>query len=411
MNYRSHHLKVSLLVVFVLAIATYVKLSSFTSLLQRNDLKLTINTQNDDNDGNTQNDGNNENDEDEQKVVILAGPHKTGSSSLQYNFLRWTTHTPGTLISELNPHDIILKDWVWPLPSFMSEFYSVDDIHNAFYPMMEALRSPKRKTTDREVFEKYSIDEVIDMYHEPMDVYWEKGYNLIFGTEAMDLIVKLEEGAEMIDALQNRILPSSVRDDQITVVIAYRTPKIDHLISQWHQICKPPNQQSFFDFITTTKNKFGPLDALGMVKILLKHTNWNVALMDLEWLKANEWDMSNYIACYYLQAKCNYKKRQIKGLVEGEEPAVKNVRTNQGNLNISNEALDEMNGIIMAYDCNYMDLFEKENERMILLHRLGIDKMIANCQSLRSNSKKSVYPTRLEMKEDLVKVAIKYGAS
>jgi len=377
-----------------------------------------------------------------QRIVILAGPHKTGTSSLQYNFVRWTKQRtkgePNATNTEMSTSTTaIWDDWVWPIPDAVAKIYSPtitnssssssspSEVDKAYYPLMEALRSPERKIPDREIFHLYTPDKIIQLFSDSIAESWELGYNLVFGSEAMDLLVKLPEGQEMLKKFSDRILPikvapqegrekgrrkkttSDTNGSEITVVVTYRTPKIDHLISNWHQVCKGKDTQPFFKYITTTSNKLGVLNGLGLVEIFLKNTNWNVALVDYEFVKESEWDLTSYIACHFLKVECDLETKQIVGLVGEENPTIKNVRKSQRPPNLSDEALAEMDSIMMAHDCNYKYLFEAEKEwkdRLISLHKLGIDKMMDNCKTYGHD-----YPNLDEMKEKLVQVAKKHG--
>eukprot|EP00957_Ditylum_brightwellii_P051892 3935912-Ditylum_brightwellii.AAC.1 len=109
--------------------------------------------------------------------------------------------------------------WIWPAPIEIAE-----TIHNyrswwhpakAFYPMIEAMLS--RTSRHRPLFQKYTPQQVIKMYHETIASYWEKGYDIVFGTEAMDEIARSPQTAKyIINQLSTHVLPSDIEDDQIT---------------------------------------------------------------------------------------------------------------------------------------------------------------------------------------------------
>ena len=76
---------------------------------------------------------------------------------------------------------------------------------------------------------------------------------------------------------------------------------------------------------------------------------------------------------------------------------------------MSDETRAEMNDILMTYDCIYYEsLLKEKNERIILPHKLSIDRLIAHCQSLSTDA---LFTTREEMKKELVKVVKKHGAT
>lgn len=242
------------------------------------------------------------------------------------------------------------------------------------------------------------------MYRVCIGKYWEEGYNVVFGTEAMDMVVKLPEGPSMIDKVAKYILPRGMDGDQVTVVVMYRTPKIDHLVSMWHQNCDRPTDDHFYKWISTTPNTLGPLDALGMVDFFLNETNWNVDLVNLEGMKEEHWDVSNFVACKILRERC--VGQVIEGLYNGSEPIVANVRSTQRGPNVPNETLDDMDIVLNSYDCNYLHLLTGDNPRLKIHFPSAFQKLIEYCWKL----KKVGYPqSRIKMKERIREIALHRG--
>ena len=75
-----------------------------------------------------------------QRIVLLAGPHKTASSSTQQSFYKWTAKPK------------VLHSWAWPVPPQVADFCS--DYHESpegstqyfnkgFYPLVDALNGRK----------------------------------------------------------------------------------------------------------------------------------------------------------------------------------------------------------------------------------------------------------------------------
>lgn len=286
-----------------------------------------------------------------------------------------------------------------------------NDTHNwhwapskIFYPMMEALTHKSRLPKKRVLFRTYTAENIVDMYRQCIGKYWDEGYNIVFGTEAMDMVIKLPEGPSMIHKVSNYILPKDIDGDQVNVVVMYRTPKIDHLISMWHQNCPKQTDEHFYKWISTTTNTLGPLDALGMVDFFLNQTNWNVDLVNLEGMKEENWDVSNFVACKILGEKCIGKV--IKGLYDGSEPVMANVRSGQRGPNVPNETLDDMDIVLNSYDCNYIHLFRDGNPRLKIHFRSAFKKVIKSCKKLG----KLNYPqTRIEMRERIKEFALHRG--
>jgi hypothetical protein len=230
----------------------------------------------------------------------------------------------------------------------------------------------------------------------------------------MDNIVKVKNGADILKIFSKYIIPQDVNPRQITVVVAYRTPKIKHLISMWHQnIMKPgkENKISFYDWITKDPNSLGPMDALGMVDMFLTHTDWNVALLDLEGLKVNEWDESNLVACKILQGTCyNRMLTDVSKSREIKEPVIANVRSHEREPNVPQKALDEMEEVLRSYDCKYQDMIQRERngDRLKIYYPIGLDKTMKICSSMY-NDKDTRGQSRMEMKALIKDIAVKYG--
>ena len=398
-----------------------------------------------------------------QRMVILAGPHKTGklyifcstnvniiqthtyrtafihlfpsyystniiqgSSSIQTNLWLWTQKSYSFTISEKydSYHHEIFKDWVWPVPEEIGRLESVNKTWDwtpskGFYPMMEVLLPPpkfknkpkKLKKSPRPVFQKYSGNEILKLYHDRLEYYWNQKMNIVIGTEAVDNIVKFDNGVDMLKTFSKDIVPNHIDPRRITVVVAYRTPKVNHLISMWHQIMLDTKRKStFFDWITLAENTLGPMDALGMVEMFLQYTEWNVVLLDLEGLKVNEWDASNLVACKVLQGNC--VNRSLADLSKDgamKTPVITNVRSHQKEPNVSQEALDEMETVLRLYDCNYQSMLERERNghRLKIYYPVGLDETMKLCSSMnKSNHQRQ---PRSEMKSLLGDIALKHG--
>jgi len=314
----------------------------------------------------------------------------------------------------------MLHDWVWPVPEEVGLLEMENIVWNwtpakGFYPLVEVLMNPTKKLPPRFVFQKYSRKEIIDMYREQIEYYWNKKLNIVFGSESMDVIVKLSNGVDILKTFSKDIIPNHIDPRHITVVVAYRTPKVKHLISVWHQnIMKPgkENKISFYDWITTDPNTLGPMDALGMVEMFLQYTNWNVVLLDLEGLRVNEWDESNLVACKVLGGNCvNRSLADASGTETRKEPIIANVRSHEQGPNVSQEALDEMEKILRLYDCNYQSMLQQERNgrRLKIYYPVGLDETMKLCSSAAMDKTNHIRQSRSEMKSLIKDVAIKYG--
>jgi hypothetical protein len=344
-----------------------------------------------------------------QRICILAGPHKTGTSSVQANMYQWSAQTSNFTDTELDPLAEPLIQWVWPVPLSIAEIESKENKtwnwspSKIFYPMMENL-IVKGKKEKRTIFKKFNREEIIEIYRTTLLSQWNDGKDIVFGTEAMDLIVKLREGPSMLHTISDSILPSDIEGDQVTAVVMYRDPKIEHLISIWHENCNREVDPKFFEWITTTTNTYGPIDSLGMVDMMLRETNWNVVLIDLNRARLDDWDISNFIACKVLEEDCN--NRTLSGM--HASPIVANVRKYGRTPNVPNITLDEIDVVLKNYDCNYQHLFaQNSTNRFKIYYDEGLAETMDSCRNLGEDK----YPiSRVEMKKQIEKIALKHGS-
>lgn len=216
--------------------------------------------------------------------------------------------------------------------------------------------------------------------------------------------MKVPEGASIVRNISMHILPDSIGGDQVTVVVVYRSPKIKHLISMWHQNCnKPTSEIKFHQWITGTDNTFGSLDSLGMVDMFLKETDWKVALIDLNGVGRDGYDISNFVAFVVLGEVCTGKR--LKGL-NGGDPVVTNVRGDKRPPNVPNRTLDEMESILQTYDCNYPNILGGKYERLEIFYPDSMLKILSACEKMGEKD----FPRSLaEMRQQIKDIAEKYG--
>ena len=330
------------------------------------------------------------------RVVILAGPHKTGSTSIQNNFHKWT-----------GPDQYLLQKWAWPVPSIVTK-YEMQDENNSkwnpskgFYALAEILRNPRRKNTKRVVFEEVSKVDLLGYYNNEFLKAWMMGYNLIIGSEAFDNVIKDEgDGVEIIDRLI-RLLPWNYnlddsdhsKNDKITVVVTYRVPRVKHLLSIWRETKQ--KGQSFQEWMSITRNKLGAIDSLGLTEIFLKK-GLRVVIADIAGISNAGYEISNVIACDVLNATCT-KEKHVDG---SDPPFVLNTKVNfREEVNVTDDQLDLMDEAIRLYDCKYANMIEEyeRSGQLTLIHPTELLDIMNSC-----NEKSKKGAERIKLKQQLV---------
>ena len=219
------------------------------------------------------------------------------------------------------------------------------------------------------------------MFHDTFQQYWSMGYSLVLDTEALNHIVKFHElGDDILHHVSHKLIPSSIPSNQTTVVISYQTPRIDHLLSAWHDI----RGVSFHDWIVNGyTGMYSILDALGMVEKIIFQTNWNVALVDIKGVQEqSSQDMPTYIACHIMNSNCN-----DEGLIGfdrevDKKPITRNPWLRQPD--IPEGALQEIEKVFLAYDCKYKYLLKHHRSvgRLKVYQSYGMDKMTSFCDKV-----------------------------
>ena len=260
-----------------------------------------------------------------QRIVFLAGPHKTSSSSIQTNLLEWIT-TPPTSQSSF-------QNWTWPLPIEMYHTHNCTlEQSKSFYVYMEALKEMKEH--GRCIRSFYSASELQYLYEEVILQERKTGKNVLIATEAMDYIGTNLPALKKKDVLGKLLqgMPWNFANDgtmtgsqdDITVVISYRSPRIKHLKSLWHQCCI---DVSFEEYLTkrlrTRMDPLRALDSLFLTGVFLSR-GLKVVLLDMGGVLEQGYDMSSVIACDILQVDCTQKKTVV-GIKQ--EPKIINVKS------------------------------------------------------------------------------------
>lgn len=320
-----------------------------------------------------------------------------GSTSIQNNFHEWT-----------GEKNYLLKQWAWPVPLLVTKYESQDPTHwlwnpsKGFYALAELLRDEEKyKLTDRLLFRNNTKEEILFQYELEFYKAWVFGYSLIIGTEAFDNAIKDDDGLDMIDRLLD-LMPLLDEEEEfdisrITVVVTYRSPRVKHLISIWHETRK--QNQTFKQWILETHNKLGAIDTLGLLELFLQK-GLKVVLADLHGISGEGYDISNVIACDVLNATCTDDMK----LIGSDPPLVMNTKQNfSGEIDLTDDQLDSMDEIIQRYDCKYLDMMHKyiDSDQLMTIYPTTILKVMDSCKKKENSAIK----LRSEMKERMVCIA------
>ena len=289
----------------------------------------------------------------DQRVVILPGPHKSASTSVQ------------AYLVQLAKKGILKQhSWAW-LGHTSSKGFSRIARHLFYEPE----------------FEK-NIENV-DKFKQKAKEDWDEGNSLVIAAEFMDYVAALEdEDAKVaIGRLFDWLPFSGQQANQVEAVIMYRSPRVSHLVSAWKQQVQFHKSSSTLPWRESlvkkaiSRKKFGKsptlaewlchgtypeamtydietilsaqLSPFGVAHAYNKHGSANVTLIDLS--GAPDSDVPSSVVCDILGLPCKNGKLSVGGI----ESSQKNHKSEKAELGMTEAHLAEAEELIRASDCYY----------------------------------------------------------
>jgi hypothetical protein len=275
----------------------------------------------------------------------------------------------------------------------------------SFYQFIDSIKG-KRK--GRCIVSKYSKSNALNLFQDEFQNKWREGYSLVIASEAFDFIASERRtfgSGMLIDVInslpwhQNATLNG--KDEDITAVVSYRTKRVEHLISLWHQCCM--KRMSFYEYLTkhlaSSLDPLKSLDSLKLAKIFLDH-NLETILIDMSGVTQHGYDMSNVVACDVLNAECTQDKRFT--IATDSLSVVANVKTHSAvDLNVTDFQLGLINEVIETYDCNFLSIFH--HAKMKVLYAYELRRIFKRCKN-----KRDIVKSREDMVQRIISIA-QYG--
>jgi hypothetical protein len=353
-----------------------------------------------------------------QKIVILPGPHKTGTSSVQLH-----------LLNNFRRHHPSFSNWSWPIPSqdIVAKYSSKTLSPEVIKKYVPYSNEPK---TIWEIVKAHAIlatrllgtwyyiqeiphtsSEVLSIYKETLQKEWEAGKNLLIASEEFCTIVLEEpEGEEQKlwwqqGAIHSQnltlqqvlwrkiydILPSHPGiHREIIGAIFFREPRSDHLVSVWHEAGKGYDLSEFL--YTKLAHEYRSVNPLKMVQIMEASGQvdsiyiLNTAGLERANNRTPTSSLDMVVACEIMEVPC--KQTQLgRWYLEGDSPPPPNkplapkmnVKSDAKPKDLNSSTLALINEVLQAYDCQFQSYFlEKEN-----IHYLYFDQpILGECSSL-----------------------------
>lgn len=374
------------------------------------------------------------------RIAVLAGPHKTASTTLQEFFSKIVgsavhlTNETFNSSTTYEPHPA-LSDWAWPIG--VAEEYATESSLGGgfkemrprkFYAVLASLISGRRRsmffpTNTKEQFAKATE------YHKALfQSPFQQGKKIVIAAEAFDTLVEeLIDGSasnndkgedthiaptsgEMIDALlglfpfdnrkdnnssttsENGILPLKLED--IEVHINYRTPKISHVKSIWHQLGKRYTFRGFLLKNTRRKSLYQS-NSLGLA-LQFARRGIKTSLLDMAGVEEESQSfifdnetvvggLRGVVACDVLRMGStndlcdDHSRLHLPEFNERNNDKTKNKKKDKNPIGLTIEQMDEINSVMEEYDCAVWQHLEKYQSKGTLRVLYPSENLFSNC--------------------------------
>jgi len=267
------------------------------------------------------------------KIVFFAGPHKAAATSVEEWFYNFYT-------KEDSDH-FALRHWKWPIV----EGPKADKLEEPWKIFQQLVMAPDDLEMKEEIM--VSIQETFD----------ESETGIILGTEAFDQVGKFAS-RDAVGTMNQILQRLGVAKEEVTVVINYRTPRLDQWISVW----KHGRFSSYRDFMCGSqqfeqlrKERIEALatlmDPLYMAQTYVKE-GFQVRLIDMQGVDAAGKDIVNVIVCDILGGKCLLND----GIVYGHRGDETHFNVEEKDFQeLTEEQRDEAEKLFRARDCAFRE--------------------------------------------------------
>lgn len=361
------------------------------------------------------------------RVILLVGPHKTASTTLQYFFCRFfCMEVPFESEEEEFPEAAYPQytEWIWPIDHFQLD-KSSEWFQGEYEKRYRRLTLHLAKQEVRGLAASVAEDLLPAFYEHYKAMFrriWEKGKKIMIACEELDLVIldlldnTIKDGnggeethvapgsSDLIDAhldllpwnsttgtSQEQVIdPLQLHDFE--VVVNYRNPRIDHLRSMWRQFAK--NNDSFQAHLQRAKKQLS-LDyweslnslavALQFVRKGLKTTIVDMAgVKERDTFKMNETNggtlvggLPGVIACEVIKMGQKDPTGTGGGVYCDDNSYVflpnitidnidENKKSDKNSLEVNESQLEDMNRAIQDYDCGVWKHLKKYQEKGLL---------------------------------------------
>mmetsp|Transcript_35160 Transcript_35160/g.85158 ORF Transcript_35160/g.85158 Transcript_35160/m.85158 type:complete len:538 (+) Transcript_35160:274-1887(+) len=299
------------------------------------------------------------------QLVLFGGPHKSASTSVEEFMAQWAEGG----WKHGHPHTKALGYWRWPR-------------------VMGTYGTHGTKVFGRLVTEPSNDilhKSIMDSIAESME---EAENGVIVGTEEFDQVGP-DATYKALPAIKKVIRHLDLNNEDVTIVLNYRSPRLDQWVSIWKHEEGDFMDSTYEDFLCMSHNdpaerrrRYDMLGAqmnpLGAAQVFLEE-GWKVKLIDMGGVEAQDKDISHVIGCRVLLGGC---LDGFLGSLGDELPRENAVEKPFDELN--DEESGKMEQLFENRDCGYQHSLQKwiESGQMEIEYQ---DSLWKTCDSKRKS--------------------------
>jgi hypothetical protein len=216
------------------------------------------------------------------QVVFFAGPHQAGASSVEKFYHNYASGYNNAQTAKG------LDGWVWPrVQGNLGQDHDLERPKVFNFLVTHAQDEGVQQTLTESITQAYS----------------KATEGIIIGSEEFDRIGDTREtqrdGLLAMETIANTL---HVEQEDVWVILNYRTPRADQWISFWKHSSEDDQYRNFLcnqdDVLWEIMNT--AMNPLGLAQTIREQTGWNVVLIDLVGVEDAGADVSHVIACEIL---------------------------------------------------------------------------------------------------------------
>jgi hypothetical protein len=282
------------------------------------------------------------------KLVVFAGPRETKGIFVIDLFAHHASD------SEDVNYSPSFNGWLWPSIPSLAFHYEEKMAH-----MFDILVSQPHTRPIQNLL----IDGLRDTWNSA-------DHGIIIGSQDFGSVgANPSSGYDPVGALKKIMKELEISDNDVTVVLSYRSPLVDHWNDLWRNHFIADNYKEFLCSEVENKKRWEFLDThmdpLKVASEYRKH-GWNVAIIDEEGAMSHGKDVAHVLACNVMQSvKC--KDEWVVGL---ENQVIEPFPvTDLGYLGLSEKLLLEQ--YFRARDCSFKESF-LQDDKITVLHQKSL---------------------------------------